>query len=71
MYYIDQTFEIGGGVPKRLKTNNMKTVMNDARTDYKKESSTNSFNSSQIIMDLKFIHVLQDTLEVRKRLKPR
>ena len=36
MYYIDQTFEIGGGVPKRLKTNNMKTVMNDARTDYKK-----------------------------------
>lgn len=36
MHYLDQAFEIGGGVPKRLKTDNMKTVMEHARSEYKK-----------------------------------
>lgn len=37
MHYLDQAFEIGG-VPKRLKTDNMKTVMDHARSEYKKEN---------------------------------
>ena len=66
MHYLDQAFEIGG-VPKRLKTDNMKTVMDHARSEYKKENKV--FNSLQMIMDLKFIHVLQDIPSARERLK--
>lgn len=36
MHYLDQAFETAGGVPQRLKTDNMKTVMDEARTEYKK-----------------------------------
>lgn len=35
-HYLDQAFEIAGGVPKRLKTDNMKTVMDEARSKHKK-----------------------------------
>lgn len=33
-HYLDQAFEAAGGVPLILKTDNMKTVMDEARTDY-------------------------------------
>ena len=33
LHYLDQAFEAAGGVPKTLKTDNMKTVMDKARTD--------------------------------------
>ena len=32
-HYLDQAFEAAGGVPDILKTDNMKTVMDEARTD--------------------------------------
>lgn len=35
MSLIDDAFECFGGVPKQLLTDNMKTVMNDSRTEYK------------------------------------
>ncbi len=33
-HYLDQAFEAAGGVPDILKTDNMKTVMDEARTEY-------------------------------------
>lgn len=33
-HYLDQAFESAGGVPEILKTDNMKTVMDEARTEY-------------------------------------
>ena len=33
-HYLDQAFESAGGVPDILKTDNMKTVMDEARTEY-------------------------------------
>ena len=32
-HYLDQAFEAAGGVPDILKSYNMKTVMDEARTD--------------------------------------
>lgn len=34
LHYLDKAFEIAGGVPSVLKTDNMKTIMDEARTDY-------------------------------------
>lgn len=34
LHYLDQAFESAGGVPDILKTDNMKTVMDEARTEY-------------------------------------
>lgn len=33
-HYLDQAFESAGGIPDILKTDNMKTVMDEARTEY-------------------------------------
>ncbi|MBP3400081.1 MAG: hypothetical protein J6K75_10010, partial [Erysipelotrichaceae bacterium] len=33
-HYLDQAFESTGGVSEILKTDNMKTVMDEARTEY-------------------------------------
>lgn len=35
-HLLDQAFEIAGGIPRRLRTDNMKTVMDEARTKYSK-----------------------------------
>jgi len=35
-HYMDQAFQIMGGVPKEILTDNMKTVMDDSRTEYTK-----------------------------------
>lgn len=34
MHYLDQAFEMVGGIPQRVKSANMKTVMDEARTEY-------------------------------------
>lgn len=34
-HLLANAFEIAGGVPKKLRTDNMKTVMDEARTDYR------------------------------------
>ena len=34
LHYLDQAFEAAGGVPETLKTDNMKTVMDESRTEY-------------------------------------
>lgn len=36
-HYLDQAFESAGGIPDILKTDNMKTVMDEARTEYSSE----------------------------------
>ena len=35
-HFIDRSFEIIGGIPKQLLTDNMKTVMDEPRTEYSK-----------------------------------
>lgn len=40
---LDNAFEIAGGVPKILRTDNMKTVMDEARTNYSKGKINNKF----------------------------
>lgn len=42
-HFLDQSFEIFGGVPKKILTDNMKTVMDDSRTDYRKGKVNNKF----------------------------
>ena len=42
-HLLDNAFEIAGGVPKTLKTDNMKTVMDEARTDFNKGKVNNKF----------------------------
>lgn len=42
-HLLDRAFEIAGGVPKQLKTDNMKTVMDEPRTDYSKGKVNNKF----------------------------
>ena len=44
-HYLDQAFKIAGGVPKRLKTDNMKTVMDVARTEFQKGKVNNKFQN--------------------------
>lgn len=39
-HLLDNAFEIAGGVPKTLKTDNMKTVMDEARTYFNKGKLT-------------------------------
>lgn len=34
LFFLDQAFQVFGGVPKELLTDNMKTVMEEARTEY-------------------------------------
>ena len=41
--FLDQSFESFGGVPKELLTDNMKTVMDEARTNYSKGKVNNKF----------------------------
>lgn len=42
-HYMDEAFSIFGGVPKELLTDNMKTVMDAARTEYSKGKVNNKF----------------------------
>ena len=42
-HLLDNAFEIAGGVPKTLKTDNMKTVMDEARTNFNKGKVNNKF----------------------------
>lgn len=42
-HLLDNAFEIAGGVPKKLRTDNMKTVMDEARTDYRSGKINNKF----------------------------
>ena len=42
-HLLDNAFEIAGGVPKTLKTDNMKTVMDEARTYFNKGKVNNKF----------------------------
>ena len=44
-HLLDQAFTKAGGVPKILKTDNMKTVMDVARTDYFKGKVNNKFQA--------------------------
>ena len=41
--FLNEAFETFGGVPKELLTDNMKTVMDEARTNYKKGKINNKF----------------------------
>jgi hypothetical protein len=41
--FIDEAFEVFGGVPKELLTDNMKTVMDNPRTNYSKGKINNKF----------------------------
>ena len=41
--FLDESFEIFGGVPKELLTDNMKTVMDNSRTTYSKGKVNNKF----------------------------
>lgn len=42
-HHLDTAFEMAGGVPKTLRTDNMKTVMDDPRTEYSKGKINNKF----------------------------
>lgn len=42
-HLLDNAFAIAGGVPKTLKTDNMKTVMDEARTNFNKGKVNNKF----------------------------
>lgn len=42
-HLLDNAFEAAGGVPKKLRTDNMKTVMDEARTDYRSGKINNKF----------------------------
>lgn len=42
-HHLDKAFEIAGGVPRSVRTDNMKTVMDEARTDYSKGKINNKF----------------------------
>lgn len=44
MSFMTEAFESFGGVPKVIVTDNMKTVMDEARTDYSKGVVNNKFN---------------------------
>lgn len=41
--FLDDAFEIFGGVPEEIVTDNMKTVMDKARTEYDKGKINNKF----------------------------
>ncbi|MBY6930447.1 IS21 family transposase [Clostridium botulinum] len=41
--FLDESFETFGGVPEELLTDNMKTVMDEARTNYSKGKVNNKF----------------------------
>ncbi|SKA93133.1 Transposase [Clostridium sp. USBA 49] len=41
--FLDEAFEVFGGVPKELLTDNMKTVMDNPRTNYSKGKINNKF----------------------------
>lgn len=42
-HMLDKAFEAAGGVPNKLRTDNMKTVMDEARTDYRSGKINNKF----------------------------
>lgn len=42
-HLLDSAFEAAGGVPHTLRTDNMKTVMDESRTDYSKGKINNKF----------------------------
>ena len=41
--FLDDAFEIFGGVPEEIVTDNMKTVMDKARTEYDRGKINNKF----------------------------
>lgn len=42
-HLLDRAFELAGGVPNKLRTDNMKTVMDEARTNYRSGKINNRF----------------------------
>ncbi len=60
--FINDAFETFEGVPKELLTDNMKTVMDDARTEYKKGKANNKFQQKRVyqlfISLLFYLHVV-------------
>lgn len=42
-HHLDKAFEMAGGVPKTLRTDNMKTVMDNPRTEHSKGKVNNKF----------------------------
>ncbi len=50
--FLDKSFKSFGGVPKELLTDNMKTVMNEPRTNYSKGKINNKFQ--QFVKDYGF-----------------
>lgn len=65
--FLDDAFETFGCVPDEIVTDNMKTVMDKARTEYFEGKYTTDSSNSLMIMVLKFVHVLPDV----QRGKPR
>ena len=53
--FLDESFETFGGVPKELLFDNMKTVMDEARTNYSKGKVNNKFQQFADTMDLRFV----------------
>ena len=51
-FFLDDAFETFGGVPEEIVTDNMKTVMDEARTEYNKGKINNRF--SQFAKDYGF-----------------
>ena len=54
-HLLDNAFEIAGGVPKTIRTDNMKTVMDEARTRYSKGKKNAGFE--QFSKDYNFVTV--------------
>jgi transposase len=52
MAFMTEAFEAFGGVPKVIVTDNMKTVMNEARTEYSKGTINNKI--AQFAQDFGF-----------------
>lgn len=44
-HFMNEAFEVFGGVPKEIVTDNMKTVMDEARTPYSKGKINNKFQA--------------------------
>lgn len=71
MSFLMETFEKIGGVPKTIVFDNMKTVMDEARTEYSKGGSMNGLINLPKIADLTFIRVKPVGLIPKGKWKPR
>ena len=62
---MTEAFETFGGVPKVIVTDNMKTVMDEARTEHFSGTINNKFAPPKILV-LRYNLVLQDVQIQRK-----